>query len=131
MRKFTITAVVALALGVAAFAPAALAGGSGPSVVVVKAGTCSAHSTSKLKAKLDNGRIETDFEVDQNVVGRNWRVTLYQNGGSVFSGISTTVAPSGSFELRRFLVNAPGTDRIVALGRDLVTGETCIAGLTI
>ena len=32
-------------------------------------GKCSASSTSKIKIKADNGRIETEFEVDQNRVG--------------------------------------------------------------
>jgi hypothetical protein len=58
-------------------------------------------------------------------------VTLVQDGRTVFSGIRRTVAPSGSFELRRFLQNTPGADRIVARARALAGGETCRGALTI
>jgi hypothetical protein len=98
---------------------------------VLKSGKCSASTTWKLKSKFDDGRLETEFEVDQNVVGRAWRVTLVQDGRTVFSGIRRTVAPSGSFELRRFLRNTAGSDRIVARARALSGGETCRGALTI
>jgi hypothetical protein len=37
---------------------------------VIREGNCSARSTWKLKASPENGRIEVEFEVGQNVVGR-------------------------------------------------------------
>jgi hypothetical protein len=87
--------------------------------------------TWKLKSKLDNGRLETEFEVDQNRVGRRWRVSLVQDGRTVFTGIRRTAGLSGSFELRRLLGNTEGSDRIVARARALATGETCTGALTI
>ena len=93
-------------------------------------GTCSAASASKLKAKVDNGRIEAEAEVDQNVVGRRWRVSIVQNGRTVFTGVRTTRAPSGSFEVRRLLGNRAGADRIAFSARSLSTGETCRATLS-
>ena len=111
--------------------PAALAGGGRDDRGVLKSGTCSSSSTWKLKGKFDDGRIETEFEVDQNRVGRRWRVTLVRDGATVFRGIRRTVAPSGSFELRRLLRNSAGRDRIVARARALATGEICRGVVTL
>ncbi len=97
---------------------------------VIRNGSCSGASDWKLKVKLDNGRLETEFEVDQNRIGRRWRVTLVQDGETVFSGIRRTAAPSGSFEARRLLPNRSGTDRIVARARALAGGEICRGALS-
>jgi hypothetical protein len=93
----------------------------------VRPGQCTGPSTSKIKAKLDNGRLETEFEVDQNRNGRRWRVVLRRNGRVAFRGIAITRGPSGSFELRRLLGNGPGVDRISATARALRGGEVCTA----
>ena len=130
MQKLTYTALAALALALVALAPAALAApakdGDGR---VLQSGRCSAGSTWKLKAKADDGRIETELEVDQNRVGRRWRVTLQRNGVVVFNGTRTTVAPSGSFEVRRLLAPSAGKTRIVAVAKAVRGGETCRASL--
>jgi hypothetical protein len=127
MHKTLLTAAAALAAALWLVAPAAAGSDSGREVI--RTGNCSGASDWKLKAKLDNGRIETEFEVDQNINGRRWRVTIAQNGSRVFSGIRTTLAPSGSFEARRLLANRPGADRIVASARAPSGGETCRASL--
>ena len=98
---------------------------------VVKQGSCSGSAMWKLKAKVDGGVIETEFEVDQNVVGKKWRVVIRQNGVKRFSGIKTTKAPSGSFTVRRLLDNTAGSDRIVGKATALATGQTCRGALTI
>ena len=87
-------------------------------------------STWKLKVKSDNGRIETEFEVDQNRVGKRWRVTLVRNGSTVFTGIRRTVAPSGSFSVHRLLAASTGTNRIVANAKALQGGERCRAAIS-
>ena len=94
---------------------------------VTKPGTCSKASTSKIKLRPDNGRIETEFEVDQNRVGKRWRVTLAHNGAAAFRGLRTTAAPSGSFSVRRMLVDSAGSDRLVATANALQSGESCRA----
>jgi hypothetical protein len=98
---------------------------SGPEVL--ERGKCSGTSTWKLKLKLDDGRIETEFEVDQNVVGRRWNVVLRRNGRVQFNGVRTTRAPSGSFEARHATRPSypAGRDRVVASARALRGGETC------
>jgi hypothetical protein len=131
MKKLTTTAVAALAAALVALAPTALAApakdGDGR---VLQSGRCSAGTTWKLKAKADDGRIETEFEVDQNRNGRRWHVTLQRNGVVVFKGTRTTVAPSGSFEVRRLLAPTGGSVRIVATAKAVRGGETCRAALT-
>ncbi|HEX2698771.1 MAG TPA: hypothetical protein VHM89_01025 [Acidimicrobiales bacterium] len=118
------------AFGVATLVGSGFLGGLGGPVSanaadVVREGACSGGSTWKLKLSPENGAIETDFEVDQNVVGQEWRVVLEQNGTVVFRGKRTTQAPSGSFEVRRVLPDAAGTDTIAARATNLVTGEIC------
>jgi len=131
MYKLTFTTVALLAAVLVAFASTAAAReGKGGGSRIVKAGTCSATSHSKLKAKTDDGRIETEFEVDQNRVGKRWRVTLTLNGSNAFRGIKRTTAPSGSFEVRRLLAGAAGS-RIVATAKSLSGGETCRASISL
>jgi hypothetical protein len=140
MQKLTFTTLTVLTAVLVAFAStAAASGGSddprgddhGGNVTRThaKSGTCSAASQSKLKVKADNGRLETEFEVDQNRVGKRWSVTLKRNGSTVFHSIRTTQAPSGSFEVRRLLAGGAGS-RIVATAKSLSSGETCRAAIT-
>jgi hypothetical protein len=127
MHKLTYIGLAALAATLLALAPTALASQSKGGRGVIKTGKCTASSTWKLKVKSDDGRIETEFEVDQNRVGKRWRVTLMRNGSSAFSGIRTTVAPSGSFSVRRLLASSAGGNRIVASAKALQSGESCRA----
>jgi len=92
---------------------------------VVKTGNCSMSSDWKLKVGPDNGRLEVEFEVDQNRNGQPWNVTLKHNGSVFFSGQRTTQAPSGSFSVRKFTSNAAGTDTIVGKAVNPKTGEVC------
>jgi hypothetical protein len=93
------------------------------------AGTCSKGSTAKLKVKPDNGRLETEFEVDQNRNGVTWKVTIKRNGRTAVSTNATTRAPSGSFSVQRRIANGSGSDRITA--KATRAGETCTASVTI
>jgi hypothetical protein len=130
MHKLTLIGIASLVALLAVAASTALASGGKGGRGVVVGGKCSAGSVSKLKAKFDDGRVETEFEVDQNRVGRRWRVTVTQNGARVFTGIRTTVAPSGSFSLHRLLAGS-ASNRIVATATALRGGETCRAALSL
>jgi hypothetical protein len=127
MQKLTFIGIAALAAMLLALAPTALAGQSKGGKGIIKQGKCTGSSTWKLKVKSDDGRLETEFEVDQNRVGKRWRVTLVRDGSTVFRGIRTTVAPSGSFTVRRLLAASAGTTRIVASAKALQNGENCRA----
>ncbi len=124
MRKITLVGLCCAVLGSLALAaaPGALAKDGDVRV----AGTCTKASTSKLKLSNENGRIEVEFEVDQNRVGRVWAVAVRRNGVVVSRQTKVTRAPSGSFTARLLLANRAGTDRIsaTAVAR---TGETCRA----
>ena len=130
MYKFTLTTVAALAAVLVVFASTAAARDGHGGNAVVKSGNCSAASNWKLKAKADDGRLETEFQVDQNRVGKRWRVTLSLNGSNVFRSIRKTQAPSGSFEVHRLLAGAAGS-RIVATAKALSSGETCRAAINL
>lgn len=104
--------------------PAASAKGGHPSMSV--RGTCTQHSTSKLKLTREDRGIEVEFEVDQNRNGVPWKVTLRRNGTRVASLTARTRAPSGSFEIRRLIADRPGADRISARATR-ASGEACTA----
>jgi len=118
----------ALALGTIASVPAYASGGNDG---IRRPGVCSASSTSKLTLKHDDGRIEAQFEVDSNRVGQRWNVVMKDNGVIVFSGVRTTTAPSGSFEVERRIPNRAGTDAVVASAKNPATGESCVARASI
>ena len=105
--------------------PAAFASHGSHGGGVRVAGTCTKASTSKLKLSNENGRIQVEFEVDQNRIGRKWAVVLRHNGVVVRRMAKVTQAPSGSFEARILTANAAGADRFVASATR--TGETCTA----
>ncbi len=98
---------------------------------VVRAGDCTASSTSKSKVHKEDAGIQVEFEVDQNVVGKTWNVRLLHNGDVVFMGQRTTQAPSGSFELRKRTGDRAGTDTLKGRARNPQTGEVCIATVSI
>ena len=63
-------------------------------------GACTLSSTAKLKLSPEDGRVEVEFEVDENRNGSRWGVALTRNGTRVVSRAAVTRAPSGSFEAR-------------------------------
>jgi len=120
MRK-TIGTIAATAMGAAVLATGA--GAKDGDVLV--AGTCTGPSDAKLKLSEEDGRIEVEFEVDQNRNGVRWTVTLFRNGTPVARRVLVTRGPSGSFEARFVTVNRPGVDRLVA--KAARAGERCSA----
>jgi hypothetical protein len=128
---FSIKHVSAAAIAAIAITPAAASARHGGDDRGVRAtGSCGAGATSKLKLKKDDGAIEVEFEVDQNRVGKRWRVTLVRDGKVVFRGHRTTHAPSGSFSLERRIRNLAGADRVTARGAG-PGGLTCTATATL
>ena len=124
IARFALSGAVALGLLV----PATTADAGGGDVI--RQGSCSGPSTWKLKLSPENGRIEVQFEVDSNKVGQTWRVRLFHNGTQFFSGLRTTAAPSGSFEVRRVVNNLAGDDHLKGRARNLKTDELCVGRAT-
>jgi hypothetical protein len=119
--------LASLAVAIGTIAPAAALANDED---VRRNGTCTGNSSAKIKLSPENGRIETEFEVDQNRNGVTWRVVLKRNGNVVVRTTATTQPPSGSFELRRVLGNRPGPDTIAARATS-PSGEVCRARATI
>ena len=117
-RRMLVAFVVALLVGAA---PATFAKEGD----VIREGACSGRSDWKLKLSRENGRIEVEFEVDQNRTGRRWRVRLFHDGVRFFKGRRVTQPPSGSFEVRRVRPNHSGVDGFRARARNPRSGETC------
>jgi hypothetical protein len=93
-----------------------------------RVGTCTKSSTSKIKLSEENGRIEVEFEVDQNRNGVRWNVRIAKNGTRIAKMTRVTKGPSGSFEARIVARNSAGADRFVATATR--AGETCTARAT-
>lgn len=92
---------------------------------VIRTGACSGRSDWKLKLKDDNGRIEVEYEVDQNRVGDVWRVRIRHERDLVFAARRMTKAPSGSFTVRLLQRNRAGDDLFRGRAVNLRTGEIC------
>lgn len=122
VRRALVLTVPVLVLPLAAALPAVAKDGR-PGVRA--AGACSGPSHWKLSAKTDDGRIETEAEVDTRVNGRTWSWQLADQGTPVASGKAMTHAPSGSFTIERRIANRGGTDVITFKVRSLRSGETC------
>jgi hypothetical protein len=114
-------AATLLAAAPHAFARTRSGGGGG----ITTEGACSASSDWKLKVSPENNRLEVEFEVDSNVIGQTWQVRLSDNGVRFFQGTAVTQGPSGSFEVRKLTADQVGTDNILALAKNMGTGETC------
>ena len=97
---------------------------------VVRRGSCSGSTDWKLKAKEEDGRIEVEAEVDSNRNGQTWHWRLVHNGSVTARGTKTTRAPSGSFEVRRVVVDLAGTDHLKLRARKGASGETCRGAVT-
>ena len=119
----TIVALAALAL-LALGSPALAKDGD-----VLVRGICTGKSTSKLKLSAENGRIEVEFEVDQNRNGVPWTVVLTRNGDA------RRPADAASRRRRAARSRLGGCSRTLP-GADVVKatatrrGETCSARAT-
>jgi hypothetical protein len=126
MRTLAIlVGLVAVAVAVPALAPAKSSPG------VIRQGKCSGPANWKLKAKFDDGLIETEFEVDQNIAGRRWNVVITRDGATVFRGVRLTRPPSASFSVQRRIRNPAGSDRIVAKATAARGGQVCRGVVTV
>jgi hypothetical protein len=119
-RAIVATGVMGVLLIVGAASPVLAKDGD-----VIRRGACSGRSEWKLKLSEEDGRIEVEYEVDQNLVGDTWRVRIRHDGDLVFAGRRTTRGPSGSFEVRILQRNRAGDDVFRGRAVNLRTGEVC------
>ncbi len=120
-------------IGAVALSGAVLVGFAAPALAndadVIRRGGCSGNSDWKLKASPENNRIEVEGEVDSNVDGQNWKWKMLHKGKVSARGTATTGGPSGSFDVRRLMVDLDGTDRIGWRATNPATGEVCKGSL--
>jgi hypothetical protein len=129
IRRSALSAMsVAILAGAALSMPGAVAA---KGTAIIRTGNCSAASDWKLKVKPDDGRLELEFEVDQNPNGKTWNVVLRHNGTQFWSGRKVTKAPSGSFSVTKLANSSPGTDSFSARASNPVTGEVCQGTISI
>jgi hypothetical protein len=94
------------------------------------AGKCTAGARSKLKAKHRDGRLEVEFEVDQNRNGVAWKVEVRRDGALVIDTTAVTRPPSGSFSVERKVADTAGANTITGKATS-ASGEVCTASLSI
>jgi hypothetical protein len=92
---------------------------------VIRTGSCAGSAGWKLKASPEDGRIEVEGEVDSNRNRQSWSWLIRHNGDVSARGTATTRGPSGSFEVRRVMVNLRGKDRFVFRATNARSGEVC------
>jgi hypothetical protein len=95
---------------------------------VIREGNCSGGTDWKVKASPEDGRIEVEGEIDSNRNGQVWKWRLKHNGSVTAKGSKTTTGRSGSFEVRRVLVDLQGADTFVF--RATHNGEVCRGSVT-
>lgn len=72
----------------------------------------------------DGGRFEVDFEVDSNVRGQQWRMSLRHEGKRVFRDVRTTDRV-GEADYDRNRPDTPRKDTFRARAVNLGNGEVC------
>ena len=97
---------------------------------VIRQGSCGDSSDWKVKVSPDNGRLEMEFEVDQNVSGDRWQVRIRHDGDLAFRGKRMTQGASGSFTVRIVEDDTAGSDVFRARARNLSTYEVCAGSAT-
>lgn len=107
-------------------------GGSGSSVEarVESAGSCTKSTSARLRLRSRDGWIRVAFEVDSSRNGVVWRIVALHERNLFFQGTARTVAPSGSFEVRRSVPDWWGTELISARATS-PSGEVCRASARI
>ncbi len=120
--RHTVSVLVALASALCVLSAAPAQAGDDR---IIRTGSCTGSADWKVKAKTDDGRIEFEGEVDSNRNGQVWNWKIKHNGTVSYQGQATTVAPSGSFDVERLMVNLAGTDSFVFRAVHNASGQVC------
>ncbi len=103
-----------------------LATASSASAVEKRGGCSQGKAHYEFDVEKDDGRFEVDFEVDSNVRGQTWRLTLHHDGKRVFRDVRTTNR-EGEVGFERNRPNTAGRDAFRAKAVNLGNGEVCTA----
>jgi hypothetical protein len=119
-RSLAAATAAALAAGALTVVGAGTATAKSPRVIETK--DCNGIAT-KLKLSPEDGRMEVEYELDQNRTGRTWALRLVQNGSKVAAARRTTRGPSGSLTWRVVVDDTAGTETITVRAKG--SGRTC------
>ena len=123
-RAAVVLAASVVATAALASSVPAHAAGKGGGRAIKASSTCADTGLLKVKAKPDTGGVlEVGGELDTNVDGQVWSVSVLDNGVSVWTATLTTAAPSGAFGAATRIPNLPGAD-VVTLVATLNTPQT-------
>ena len=126
MKTKTTTAKAALLATAALLAvPAVATSAQAKGGDAVSNSAACATGTIKVKAKVDDGALEVEGEVDTNRVGQTWTWRIVRNGTVAAQGSKVTAAPSGSFSVNRRIANPAGQDTIKFRAVRPATGKVC------
>jgi hypothetical protein len=114
-----LVATVAACVAVGVATPSYAKGGD-----AVRSSKACSTGTLNLKAKAESGnRLELEAEVDSNMAGQEWTVTLTNDGKTVWTGKRITAGPSGSLSVET-TVAADGEDTTPAPSPTTTTPTT-------
>jgi hypothetical protein len=91
----------------------------------VRSSAACATGTIKVKAKVDDGMLSVEGELDTNRVGQTWNWKIVRDGMVAVQGSKVTAAPSGSFSVGRLIANPAGQDTITFRAVRPATGKVC------
>jgi hypothetical protein len=109
----------------------ALLATAGPVSAKVRLGHCSGSTDWEMEVYLEDGRIESEFEVDHSRSGAHWDWTMKNDGSRFANGHATIASGRDSFVVVRFSTNGPGPDTIVSRAVNRATGEVCSGTITL
>jgi hypothetical protein len=118
-------AVGALLMSLALLATAA------PVSAKVRTGSCTGSTDWAMEVYLEDGRIESELEIDHSHSGTTWHWRMKNDGVRFASGKTTIPAGRVWFSVNRFSANGPGPDKIVARAVNRATGEVCRGSITL
>lgn len=128
-RRKTFVASVAVlggaGLGLLALAPAAAAVGDR---VSEKAGACG-DARYDAEVDRDDGRLESNFEIDRAQPGQRWQIKLSQNGKQYFDRVMT-VDREGEIDVEQNRTDAAGVDEFVMSAKRVDGPGNCSVTLT-
>jgi hypothetical protein len=93
-------------------------------------GSCSATSTYKINANGHQDMVVVKAKIKTDTGGEAWSYSIADNGATVVSGDATT-AKNGKLRIRESIPNLDGPDTVDLTATDSVTGETCMAEVTL
>ena len=98
---------------------------------IIRTGSCTGGADWKLKLSPEDGKIEVEFEVDQNQNGKTWNVRLKRDGDLVCEGPARRRKPRADrSRSAASSSDGPGADHVKARAKQLSNGQVCVGTAT-